>query len=178
MADKKLNNLIDFKNYTEKEMNKPATKTKRTETGKDIINEDHKEGKDEQLKYIKSKLSDLSEKDVKKVYKLIEDCCEAAEINEDLLTEGEWFNNLLGVNKMYDGVAKKAIKLLKANGVKSEDEIKSKVESIVAAAKKAGNDGDVFNVKGEIKFVPKKDWNALGIKAKGVGSGIEGTSLK
>lgn len=38
-ADKKLNNLLDMKNFSEKEMIKPAKTTKRTDVAKDVLQE-------------------------------------------------------------------------------------------------------------------------------------------
>jgi hypothetical protein len=82
-TDKKLNNLLGYKDFSKELVAKPKT-TKRTEVAKDVINESHITNTDEQKDYVcKVVNSDLNEDCVKKVYECVEGCLSEMGIKED-----------------------------------------------------------------------------------------------
>jgi len=70
--DKKLNNLIGYNDFSKELMNNKKKSTKRTQIGKDILNESHLTDVDEQKDYICRALDILEEEGIKKVYDFIE----------------------------------------------------------------------------------------------------------
>lgn len=82
--DKKLNNLLGYKDYSLENMNKKAKTTKRTEVAKDVINESHLDTTLEQKDYICKVVNNyLSEDEIQNLYEIVEDMLEAKGIDEE-----------------------------------------------------------------------------------------------
>lgn len=73
--EKKLNNMISFSEFEEKKFVSKATDrktTKRTESSKDVLNEDHLTKKSDQTMFVCKFIDKLSSKNVEKVYLQVE----------------------------------------------------------------------------------------------------------
>jgi len=82
--DKKLNNLLGYKDYSLEKINKPSKSTKRTEVAKDVINESHLTDTSEQQEYICRAVNTvLDVDDIKTLYDFVEDLVEAKGIDEE-----------------------------------------------------------------------------------------------
>jgi hypothetical protein len=184
MADNKLNNLIDFKNYSEKEMNKPAKKTKRTETGKDIINEHHKETVPEKIQWICNVVNQLTDDDVNYLYDMIEDHISEGNIgNLEMLNEGLFTFDKKDIQKgldsgqiakTFDRAFKQSFEMGAVKKIADKLTDEQKKEFLDKALQDESGIGAIkLGKDGKLTYVANAN-----VKKKGVGGGASGTSLK